>query len=263
MPDTMDFEFMIINTEWGAFDNERVVLQVTPYDNKCDRESINPRKQAFEKMVSGMYIGEVVRNVLLHLIDHNMLFNGHSSTILNTHYGLDTALMSAIEEHPTSAYAGGSVGSADQEWAAALAETKQVLVSQLGVPEKHITDQDCLVVRRVSEVVGTRGARLSAVAIAAVLLQTENDKVAKDGQGLHVGVDGSLVEFYPGFEVRVRQALRDMLGEACEKTVDIGLAKDGSGVGAALTALQAKKQQEAYKVADPSKAQLDADNTHA
>jgi hexokinase len=34
--------------------NERLVLPVSIYDNKLDRESINPRKQAFEKMVSGM-----------------------------------------------------------------------------------------------------------------------------------------------------------------------------------------------------------------
>ena len=32
-----------------------------------------------------------------------------------------------------------------------------------------------------------------------------------------------------------------MLGEKGEKRIRMGLAKDGSGVGAALTALQAKK----------------------
>ncbi len=73
---------MVVNTEWGALgtyawrayaqsysrfrrltqlpaanaDNGRKVLTITPFDNKLDRESINPRKQAFEKMVSGMYL---------------------------------------------------------------------------------------------------------------------------------------------------------------------------------------------------------------
>lgn len=44
------------------------------------------------------------------------------------------------------------------------------------------------------------------------------------------------------FEERMRGALRELIGEAGEKRVKIGLAKDGSGVGAALGALQAAKQ---------------------
>jgi hexokinase len=60
-----------------------------------------------------------------------------------------------------------------------------------------------------------------------------------------IGVDGSLVEFYPGFEDYVREALREIpqIGEVGEKRVRIGIAKDGSGVGAALIALVAGKVQ--------------------
>lgn len=35
-------ELMVINTEWGAFDNKRRCLPVSIFDNKLDRESINP-----------------------------------------------------------------------------------------------------------------------------------------------------------------------------------------------------------------------------
>jgi hexokinase len=45
----------------------------------------------FPQMVSGMYLGEVTRNVLLHLVDSQVLFDGYSSKALNAHYGLDTA----------------------------------------------------------------------------------------------------------------------------------------------------------------------------
>lgn len=40
----------------------------------------------------------------------------------------------------------------------------------------------------------------------------------------------------------MRGALRELIGDEGEKRVKIGLAKDGSGVGAALGALQAAKQ---------------------
>ena len=52
---------MIINIEWGAFDNEKVVLPVTKYDTRLDRDTENSGKQIFEKMISGMYLGEIAR----------------------------------------------------------------------------------------------------------------------------------------------------------------------------------------------------------
>ena len=41
----------------------------------------------------------------------------------------------------------------------------------------------------------------------------------------------SLIQFYPGFEERIRDSLRAIVGPEVEKRVEIGLAKDGSGVG--------------------------------
>lgn len=224
-------EWMVVNTEWGAMDNQRKTLPVSPFDNKLDRESINPRKQAFEKMVSGMYLGEIVRNLMLGLIDQSVLFNGHSSAALNTHYGLDTALVSAIE------------GAKSDD------EVVNVLTKELGLAKEIISPRDIEIVRWACYVVSCRAAALSACAIAAVVFQTGNAQ-SKGGEGkaedrIDVGVDGSVAEFLPHFEARMRETLVALLGEQGEKRVSIGLAKDGSGVGAALCALQAKKAQEA------------------
>ena len=41
----------------------------------------------------------------------------------------------------------------------------------------------------------------------------------------------SLIEHYPNFNARLRASLRMLVGEEVEKRVDIGMAKDGSGVG--------------------------------
>ena len=65
-------------------------------------------------MISGMYLGEIVRNILLYIIDQPPvpatattpaqyhLFNGYSCKVLNTHYGLDMAFMSAIANASSS-----------------------------------------------------------------------------------------------------------------------------------------------------------------
>jgi hexokinase len=60
---------------------------------------------------------------------------------------------------------------------------------------------------------------------------------------IDIGADGSLIEFYPGFEAEMRSAMRDVpeIGEAGERRIRIGLAKDGSGVGAALMAQAASQ----------------------
>ncbi|ORY46308.1 hexokinase-domain-containing protein [Leucosporidium creatinivorum] len=215
---------MVVNTEWGAFDNERVVMPFTIFDSRVDRISINPRKQAFEKMISGMYLGEVTRNVVLHLVDAQVIFKGFSSKSLNAHYGLDTAIMSALEAFSLP----NSDSAADP-----IASIRKCITKDLGIADELVSDADCVAVARVSEIVGTRGCRLSACALAATIKQTGNDKSDKE---VKFGLDGSLVEFYPRFDQRVKDALRELLGEDVVKRVVIDLAKDGSGVGAALCA---------------------------
>lgn len=41
----------------------------------------------------------------------------------------------------------------------------------------------------------------------------------------------SLIQHYPNFEKMMRESLKELVGEDVEKKVEIGLAKDGSGVG--------------------------------
>ena len=45
----------------------------------------------------------------------------------------------------------------------------------------------------------------------------------------------SLIQHYPNFNARVRDSLRELVGAEVEEKVEIGLAKDGSGVGGAYT----------------------------
>ena len=40
-----------------------------------------------------------------------------------------------------------------------------------------------------------------------------------------------MIEHYPNFNARLRASLRKLVGEEVESRVDIGMAKDGSGVG--------------------------------
>lgn len=236
---------MIVNTEWGSFDNQLSVLPNTSYDHALDVESVNPGIQMFEKRISGMFLGEVLRRTLVALTKDTeaQLFSDITSASNDMHsttsvaensrlfqqWGVDTSFLSTAEADNTPS----------------LGLTRQALTNDLDIDAASI--EDAQAVKALVHAIGKRSARLSALAIAAVVISTghhvSRDGVAAEDDVVDIGVDGSLVEFYPGFEDEIRGALRDVpeIGEKGEKRIRIGIAKDGSGVGAALIALVAAK----------------------
>ncbi|KAL2871548.1 glucokinase glkA [Aspergillus lucknowensis] len=224
---------MIINAEWGSFDNHLSVLPNTKYDQQLDADSNNPGIQMFEKRVSGMFLGEILRLILLDLHQNESLglfkpsaasdaFIPETSSLYRQ-WGIDTSLLSLVEADKTKNFE----------------QTKVALLDHLKI--ERPSDNDCKAVKAVVHAIGKRAARLSAVPLAAILIST--GKLQTDDL-VDVGVDGSLVEFYPYFEGNMREALRAVpeVGAAGEKKVRIGISKDGSGVGAALIALVASKE---------------------
>ena len=73
--DFLNQKYMIVNTEWGGFgDNGELDFIRTKWDIKVDENSINPGRQTFEKMISGMYMGELIRQVLVDLMKDDLIF---------------------------------------------------------------------------------------------------------------------------------------------------------------------------------------------
>lgn len=91
---------MAINCEYGAFDNEHKVLPRTKYDIIIDKESPRPGQQTYEKMIAGLYLGELFRLTALDLNDKPgvKIFGDQDVSKLKKPYSLDAAFLSAIEE---------------------------------------------------------------------------------------------------------------------------------------------------------------------
>ncbi|KAF2478211.1 uncharacterized protein BDR25DRAFT_8830 [Lindgomyces ingoldianus] len=218
---------MAINCEWGAFDNEHKVLPRTPYDIVIDKESPRPGQQAFEKMIAGLYLGEIFRLVLLDLHQNQdcAIFETQDVSKLTKAYSLDAGFLSFIEEDPFEN----------------LSETHDLFQNKLGI---SCTKPELELIRRLAELVGTRAARLSACGVAAICKK-------KGWETCHVGADGSVFNKYPHFKVRGAQALKEILdwpadkGKGKDDPIEILPAEDGSGVGAALiAALTLKRVQQ-------------------
>ncbi|KAH7358342.1 glucokinase [Plectosphaerella cucumerina] len=248
---------MVVNTEWGSFDNQLNVLPTTPWDVELDKESVNPGIQMFEKRVSGMFLGEIVRRVIVDMIkneglslfrDANSSFNDWLSTTevspssgLLKQWGLDSAIMSVAASDNTPE----------------LSTLRQELEGVLHVYTPSLEDAQAF--KAVAHAVGRRAARLSAVAIAGIVLQS-GQLSDPSVDYIDIGVDGSLVEHYPFFRDMIYEALRaiDGIGSEGAEKIRIGIAKDGSGVGAALIALVAAGMEKEGDFQDDVKRDLDS-----
>lgn len=216
-----------INCEYGAFDNEHIVLPRTPYDVVIDNDSPRPGQQAFEKMIAGLYLGELFRLVLVDLHDNKSckVFQGQNISKLRKAYTLDSSFLSMIEEDPFEN----------------LSETGDLFHRELGIKTNKPELELC---RRLAELIGTRAARLSACGVAAICKK-------KNMETCHVGADGSVFNKYPHFKARGAVALREILDwKVGEKDpISILAAEDGSGVGAALIAALTIKRVKAGNLA--------------
>lgn len=271
MPDSI-----VLNTEWGCFDDNLQVLPVTHFDRALDASSINPRQQQLEKRVSGMYLGELMRLVILHCTAQGALdMSLDDDSPCHRQYALDSSFLSLLARHETDV----------------AKAVERVLAA------RNVTASDVRVLTQLADAIVKRSARLAGSALGAIIIQSGRLSVPESNPTVHIpsqrkihsersciplskitnyfkrlitsrsepqttaagdklssiaseqnenvidiGVDGSLIELYPGFEAHMRSALRDIeqIGLVGERRVRMGVAKDGSGVGAALMANAAR-----------------------
>merc|ERR1712212_739261 len=98
---------VVINTEWGALGNTGSLDFVrTRWDHAVDAGSKNFGKQVYEKLISGMYLGELFRQVLPEAVQKRLLFPGvEVLTVLGQRDCLQTRHISAIESDEAGEYA--------------------------------------------------------------------------------------------------------------------------------------------------------------
>ncbi|XP_047411198.1 hexokinase-3 isoform X2 [Sciurus carolinensis] len=201
---------MCINMEWGAFgDDGSLGMLSTCFDTSVDQASINPGKQRFEKMISGMYLGEIVRHILLHLTSLGVLFRGQQTQCLQTRDIFKTKFLSEIESDSL-----------------ALRQVRTIL-EDLGLP---LTSDDALMVLEVCQAVSRRAAQLCGAGVAAVVEKIRENRGLEE-LTVSVGVDGTLYKLHPHFSSLVTATVRE-LAPRCK--VIFLQSEDGSGKGAAL-----------------------------
>ncbi|KAL0371081.1 UNVERIFIED_CONTAM: Hexokinase-3 [Sesamum angustifolium] len=223
----MQVTVLVINMEWGNFWSSH--LPRTPYDAELDADSPHPNDQGFEKMISGLYLGDIVRRVILRMSQESDVFGPVSSKLLEP-FILRTPMIAAMHEDDSSK----------------LSEVAQILNDTLEIPDVPLNVRKLVV--KVCDVVTRRAARLAAAGIVGIL-----KKIGRDGNGgiaggktksgsrikmrrTVVAVEGGLYTNYTMFREYLNEAMGQILGEDVAPYVILKVTNDGSGIGAALLA---------------------------
>ena len=202
---------VIINMECGATgDNHPSILPLLPFDVTLDPLTPNVTHQRLEKMMSGFYLGELTRMWAVELWGQKKLFVGHPGNcpFFTTFLSFDSKYCSIL------------LGDASPS----LEEVGRIL-TQFGIPDTSLEDRQC--VQRIVHAIVRRSARLMASFVHAIFTH-----MGDEYKGRTVGVDGSVYKYMPFYQGWVNEALEE-LGR---KDIEIGMADDGSSIGAALIA---------------------------
>lgn len=224
---------MVINSEWGDFNSP--LLPTCDEDIWIDCSSTHPGRSLFEKQISGLFLGELARRMLLRLAEKERLFGGSSAPgLLAQHNKFSTADMAACDEDDSQD----------------LREVAAVLERVLEI--RGTTRQQRATVQEVCRLVCSRSARLTAAAIAGVLKRLGH-VAGTGGSGTSIAppprvviaFDGSVFSKYNKYRERLRSALEEVCGKEAADSIHLQLAQDGSLLGAAFLAVAAAEWEAA------------------
>lgn len=156
-----------------------------------------------KKLISGRYLGEILRLVICELIDEGVLFLGQNTYKLENPYVFDTAFLSLMER---SVLVPPSLILIMLLLFSSPSDPTDELLMIIGIFSHFFAVETTLAERQffraLAKLIGRRAARLSACGIAAIV-----SKMGYLDEGCAVGADGSLYNASPCSDVHVHFCL--------------------------------------------------------
>ncbi|KAI4619233.1 uncharacterized protein J4E87_007821 [Alternaria ethzedia] len=211
---------VLVNTECSMFG--KGVFPTTRWDDQLNDAHMRPDFQPFEHMISGRYIGEIVRLILVEAVQKAGLFSGEIPDQLAETYTLDTGTIATMEMDDSK----------NLTSATALFQSRHPL-------SKPPTYNDIQFVRQVSQLVSHRAAAFLATGIHALwALRTESEGLTPASAGrMSIGCNGSVIEKYPCFRELCQSHLHELTAAsgAEPNSVSLEIAVESAIYGAAVS----------------------------
>ncbi|CRK22042.1 hypothetical protein BN1723_007239 [Verticillium longisporum] len=228
---------VIVNAELGMFGHD--ILSITRWDADLKAGHPRPDFQPLEHMLSGMYLGEVARFVLIEAITTTGVFGGVVPENLTEPYSLSTETMSMTESD------NATLETAIAAFAARHPSSHAPTATDLA----FFRDISALICRRSAAILaaavhGIWDLRLDGVRETLPTLSPSEAATAETELALKhtmVAFNGSVLESYPGYRDMCQSFVNELL-EASGKSglsIDLVPAKESSiiGAGVALAAV--------------------------
>ncbi len=210
---------VVVNTEISMFGKR--VLPATRWDDLLNDNHRLPDYQPLEYLITGRYLGEIVRLILVEAVSTTELFNGEMPKHLDEPYALDTRILAIFESDDSPE----------------LTTARKAFLN--AHPMKVIPGlQELQFMRDLGRLVSRRGAAYLATALHALWAVRTTAEGIETGDASHVTIacDGSMIGKYPGFRARTQQYLDELctLSGAKQGAVTLEMAPDSSIFGAAV-----------------------------
>ncbi|XP_009605675.1 probable hexokinase-like 2 protein [Nicotiana tomentosiformis] len=205
-------EEIAINIKWGNFSSSH--LPITEFDTSLDAESSYPGSQIFEKLISGTYLGETVRRVLLKMAQESSLFGDRVPPKLAITYSLRSPDMAAMHQDTSEDYE----------------VIDEKLTEIFGITNSTTMARE--LVAEVCDVVAERGARLVGAGIVGIV-----KKLGRLSNRISIiTVEGGVYEHYRVFRNYLHSSVWEMLGNELSDNVIIEHSHGGSGASSIFIA---------------------------
>ena len=225
----------VVNVEWGNFDK---LLPRMPPDFAMDQYTPNAGSQFAEKMISGHYLGELVRLLSIEVFRERITDYGES-TSLNFKWRFEAETVSAVLARYYEEDIDGVLD----------------IVRSDPCGLTSFTREDALIFAQICALIVNRSADLATTLLLGTLEKTglftcsrEDDRnpfeedvfelTAEYKQDtnrmLTVGIDGSVYQHVPRYKERMEMCMLNLVGKDIASRVVLVHSADGSGKGAAL-----------------------------
>ena len=191
-------ERVIVNTECSMFGGG--ILPRTAWDEVLNRNHILPDFQPLEYMITGRYLGELMRLIILDAVDRCNMFSGTVPAELLEPYSLDTAILAQLEEDQSKD----------------MSDSASLVTQAFGLLDSP-TRSELAFLRLVAQSISRRASAYLAVAVhAMVTLQKDLAIQSEASYGTSktsIACNGSVILKYPGFKTRSEGFLARMMAE--------------------------------------------------
>lgn len=237
---------VIINSEMSMFGGG--VLPMTRWDDILNRTHLRPDYQPLEYMITGRYLGEIVRLIIVEAVETANLFGGELPHSMREPYSLDTSIVAFLEADMSPSFASS----------AALFQKQHTFPVSPSAEDLQFLQRVCQTVsRRAAGYLATaihsmwclrNDVEFPRVTTSAVPIKETSEvtvsETEEQSRSLSIACDGSVINKYPGFRDRCQGYLSQLteqtnrslgsLDAATGPSISLELAPESAIVGAAV-----------------------------